>query len=260
MPPQFTIHPTAIVHPDTVIGDGVEISAYAVIGPGVTLGGGVWVGHHAVVECNTTLGAGCRVFHSAVLGVPPQDLKYRGEETRLEVGERTIIREFASLHRGTVATGVTKIGSDALLMAYTHVAHDCEIGDRVIMANGVQLGGHVHIGDWAIIGGLTPVHQFCRIGAHAMVGGGLRASQDVAPFMTAADDPMRLLGINSVGLRRRGFSPESIAALKRAHRLLCRSHLNTDQAVTAIREQLPPLPEIQQLLAFLSSSQRGFVK
>jgi UDP-N-acetylglucosamine acyltransferase len=250
----------ALVHPDAVIGEGVIVEAYAVVGPGVTLGSGAWIGHHAVIDRNTTLGADCRIFHSAFIGAPPQDLKYRDEETRVEVGERTTIREFSSVHRGTTATGITRIGTDALLMAYTHVAHDCEIGNRVIMANGVQLGGHVHVGDWAIIGGLTPVHQFCRIGAHAMVGGGLRASQDVAPFMMAADEPMRLVGINSVGLRRRGFSPESITALKRAHRLLCRSHLNTEQAVTAIREQLPQLPEIDQLLSFLSSSHRGFVK
>ncbi|MCU0613015.1 MAG: acyl-ACP--UDP-N-acetylglucosamine O-acyltransferase [Candidatus Eisenbacteria bacterium] len=256
----FVLHPMALVHPDAVIGEGVIVEAYAVVGPGVTLGSGAWIGHHAVIDRNTTLGADCRIFHSAFIGAPPQDLKYRDEETRVEVGERTTIREFSSVHRGTTATGITRIGTDALLMAYTHVAHDCEIGNRVIMANGVQLGGHVHVGDWAIIGGLTPVHQFCRIGAHAMVGGGLRASQDVAPFMMAADEPMRLVGINSVGLRRRGFSPESITALKRAHRLLCRSHLNTEQAVTAIREQLPQLPEIDQLLSFLSSSHRGFVK
>lgn len=260
MPALNSIHPLAVVHPDAALGDGVVIEPFAVIGPGVTLGAGVWIGHHAVVDGLTTVGAGCKVFYSAVVGAAPQDLKYAGEATRVEIGPRTIIREFATIHRGTVASGVTRIGSDALLMAYTHVAHDCTIGDRVIMANGVQLGGHVHIGDWAIIGGLTPVHQFVRIGAHAMVGGGLRASQDVPPFMMAADEPMRLVGINSIGLRRRGFPPDTIAVLKRAHRLLCRSNLNTEQAIAAIREQLAPLQEIEQLLAFLSSSQRGFVK
>lgn len=259
MPPA-SIHPTAVVHSDAVLHDDVVVEPFSVIGPGVVLGRGVWIGSHVVLDRNVTLGAGCRVFHSALVGAPPQDLKYRGEETRVEVGDRTIIREFASVHRGTVASGLTRIGSDVLLMAYTHVAHDCRIGDRVIMANGVQLGGHVEIGDWAIIGGVTPVHQFVRIGPHAMVGGGLRASQDIAPFMMAADEPMRLVGINSVGLRRRGFSPETIAALKRAHRLLCRSHLNTEQALAAIRDQLPLLPEIQLLLSFLGSSHRGFVK
>ncbi|MBN1425759.1 acyl-ACP--UDP-N-acetylglucosamine O-acyltransferase [Candidatus Fermentibacteria bacterium] len=259
MPPA-SIHATAVVHPDVVLHDGVIVEPYAVIGPRVVLGPGAWIGPHVVIDRDVTLGAGCRVFHSAFLGAPPQDLKYRDEETRLEIGDRTIIREFASLHRGTVASGVTRIGSDVLLMAYTHVAHDCRIGDRVIMANGVQLGGHVEIGDWAIIGGVTPVHQFVRIGAHAMVGGGLRASQDIAPFMMAVDEPMRLVGINSVGLRRRGFASETITALKRAHRLLCRSRLNTEQALAAIREQLPALPEIELLLSFLDSSQRGFVK
>ncbi len=257
---RVTIHPSAIVHPDAVLGDGVVVEAYAVVGAGVTLGEGVWVGPHAVIEGTTTLGAGSKVCHAAYVGAPPQDLKYGGEPTRVEIGERTTIREFASVHRGTVASGVTRIGSDVLLMAYTHIAHDCRIGDRVILANGVQLGGHVEIGEWAIIGGLTPVHQFCRIGAHAMVGGGLRASQDVAPFMLAADEPMRLVGVNTVGLRRRGFPPETIAALKKAHRLLCRSHLNTEQAMKAIREEVPPLPEIEELLAFLSESRRGFVK
>jgi UDP-N-acetylglucosamine acyltransferase len=218
------------------------------------------VGHHAIIEKDTEIGKGCRIFYSSVVGADPQDLKYRGERTRLVIGDQTTIREFASIHRGTAASGITRIGTRVLLMAYVHVAHDCSLGDHVILANGVQLGGHVEIGDWAIIGGLTPIHQFCRIGAHAMVGGGLRISQDVAPFMMAADDPPRLASINSVGLRRRGFTAQTVAQLKQAHKLLTRSHLNTKQAVEAIKTTLPSTPELVLLTTFFSSSARGFVK
>jgi len=254
------VHPGAVVSRDAELGVCVTIEPYAVIGPGVTVGDRTWVGHHAVIDKNTTIGSECRVFFSAVVGADPQDLKYTGEETRLEIGDRTSIREFAAIHRGTVASGVTRIGSDTLLMAYVHVAHDCVIGDRVIMANAVQLGGHVEIGDWAVIGGLTPIHQFCRIGAHAMVGGATKVSQDIAPFMTAAGDPPRLVAINSIGLRRRGFSSQILKHLKRAHKLISRSNLNTKQAMKAIEEQLPSSPELELLLAFLRTGGRGFVK
>lgn len=245
---------------DTELGVGVVVEPYVVIGPGVRIGDRSWIGHHAIIEKHTEIGSECRVFYSAVVGADPQDLKYAGETTKLIIGDKTTIREFASVHRGTAASEVTRIGSHVLLMAYVHVAHDCSIGDHVILANGVQLGGHVELGDWAIVGGLTPIHQFCRIGAHAMVGGGLRISQDVAPFMMAADDPPRLASINSIGLRRRGFGAETIAHLKQAHKLLTRSHLNTKQAVNAIEATLPSTPELVLLTTFLSSSARGFVK
>lgn len=254
------VHPAALVSPEARLAEDVVVEAYAVVGPRVELGPGVWVGSHAVVQGPARIGARTKVFPHAFVGGPPQDLKFRGEETWVEVGEETIVREFATIHRGTSATGTTVVGSHVLLMAYTHVAHDCRVGDHVILANGVQLGGHVEVGPWAIIGGMTPVHQFVRIGAHAMVGGGLRVTQDVAPFMLAADSPLRLVNINVVGLRRRGFSEETIGVLKKAHRLLCRSHLNTEQAMDAMREQLPQIPEIQELLSFLSATQRGFVK
>ncbi len=254
------IHESAVVSPDAVLGEGVIIEPYVAIGPNVTVGNGTWVGHHAVIQRNTRIGNDCRIYFSAVVGGDPQDLKYAGEETWLEIGNSTVIREFASLHRGTAASGKTTIGSDVLIMAYCHIAHDCVIGDRVIMANGVQLGGHVTIGDWAIIGGLTPVHQFCKIGIHTMVGGGCRVSKDVAPYMTAAGEPLKLMGINSIGLRRRGFSVSSLRDLKRAHKFLSRSGLNVTQALEVIAKELPASPELSTLLSFFDSSDRGFVR
>jgi len=254
------IHETAIIDPSAIIGDGVIIDAFVVIGPNVSVGSGTWIGHHTVVQTNTVIGENCRIYFSAVLGADPQDLKYAGEETWLHIGDSSVIREFSSLHRGTVATGKTEIGSSTLIMAFAHVAHDCTIANNVILANGVQLAGHVSIEEYAIIGGLTPIHQFCRVGAHSMIGGACKVRQDVAPFMKAADDPLRLITTNDVGLRRRGFSPEARQAIRRAHRLLCRSQLNTTQALEAIRSELSGIPEIESFLRFFQSSERGFVK
>ncbi|MDT8340268.1 MAG: acyl-ACP--UDP-N-acetylglucosamine O-acyltransferase [Longimicrobiales bacterium] len=251
------IHPSAVVDPDAHVGPGVTVGPFAVVGPGVVLGAGTRLGPHVHVERDTELGEGCRVSTGAVLGTDPQDLKYRGEPSRLVVGAGTVIREYATLNRGTMASGCTVVGRDCLLMAYTHVAHDCELGDRVILANSVNMAGHVQIGHDAVVGGLTPIHQFVRIGAHAFVGGGSRISQDVPPFCRVAGNPPRLYGLNAVGLRRRGFSEEVRTALKRAYRLVFRSGLTVSRGVARAAEELPGVPEVAEFLDFIRGSPRG---
>jgi UDP-N-acetylglucosamine acyltransferase len=206
------------------------------------------------------LGEDCRLFNGAVLGTDPQDLKYQGEPTVLRVGDRTVIREFATLNRGTVASGRTVVGSDCLLMAYAHVAHDCELGNHVILSNSVNMAGHVLIEDWVIVGGITPIHQFVRIGAHAFVGGGSRVSQDVPPYCRAAGNPPSLFGLNSVGLERRGFSGEVRAALKKTYRILFQSKLNVAEALVRAQEEVPAIPEVLQLLSFVRTSERGVTR
>lgn len=256
---ETSIHPTAVVDPGARLGSGVAIGPCAVVEEDVELGDGVRVGPHAHIASGTRLGEDVQVFTGAAVGNIPQDLKFAGEETTLEVGPRSVIREFCTLHRGTEDRYETVIGSDCLLMAYVHVAHDCIIGDHCVLANAVQLGGHVVVGEWVIIGGSVPVHQFCRIGDHAMVGGGYRVVQDVPPFLRVAGEPLRPAGINSIGLRRRGFSDEALSVLKKVYRLLFRSGLNTSQAVARIRSELPAIPEVEQMLAFIAASERGLV-
>jgi len=256
---ETSIHPTAVVDPGARLGIGVTIGPCAVVEEDTELGDGVRVGPHAHIAAGTRLGEDVQVFTGAAVGNIPQDLKFAGEETTLEVGPRTIIREFCTLHRGTEDRYETVIGADCLLMAYVHVAHDCIIGDHCVLANAVQLGGHVVVGEWVIIGGSVPVHQFCRIGDHAMVGGGYRVVQDVPPFLRVAGEPLRPAGINSIGLRRRGFSDEALSVLKKVYRFLFRSGLNTSQAVARIRSELPATPEVEQMLAFIAASERGLV-
>jgi UDP-N-acetylglucosamine acyltransferase len=221
------------------------------------LGDGVRLAAHVVIERDTELGAGCLVHPGAVLGGDPQDLKYRGEPSRLVVGARTVIRECVTLNRGTAARGLTQIGSDCLLMAYAHVAHDCVIGSNVVIANAVNMGGHTHIGDWVIVGGLTAIHQFARIGQHAIVGGASAVRKDVPPFVKASGNPIRLYGLNSVGLQRRGFADETRVALRRTYRILFHSDMNLSQAVEAARRDVEPLPEVLALLEFIEQSERG---
>ncbi len=251
------VHPTAIIHPDTRLAADVAVGPFAVIGPGVEIGPGTVIGAHAVIERDTALGSRCVVGTGAVLGADPQDLKYHGEPTHLEVGDETQIREYATLHRGTAATGRTVVGRRCYLMAYVHVAHDCVLEDGVVLANAVQLAGHVHVEAQASIGGLTPVHQFVRIGRLAFVGGGSRVPQDVPPFARAAGNPMKLYGINSTGLVRAGFPSEVRAALKHAFRLLFNSHLSLSQAVEQLRAESADITEVMQLTDFVVSSQRG---
>jgi UDP-N-acetylglucosamine acyltransferase len=250
------IHVSAIIDPGARLGAGVEVGPFAVVGPGVEAGEGTRIGPHAVVE-HTTLGAGCTVAAGAVLGAAPQDRKYTGAPTRLEVGDGTIIREYATLHRGTEATGLTRVGRGCLLMTYVHVAHDCVIGDHVTIANMVQLAGHVHIEPHATISGLCPIHQFVRIGTHAYVGGGSRVPQDVPPYTTAVGNPLKLYGINTIGLTRAGFPPEVRMALKRAYRLLFNSGLTMSEAATRLRADPSLLPEVRALVDFVVDSERG---
>jgi UDP-N-acetylglucosamine acyltransferase len=251
------VHATAVLDPGVELGPDVVIGPWCVIGPNVVLGEGTRLGAHVVIERDTVLGPGCTVHSGAVLGGDPQDLKYRGEPSRLTVGPRTVIREFATLNRGTSARGLTEIGADCLIMAYAHVAHDCVIGDHVVLANAVNMGGHVQIGDWVIVGGLTAIHQFARIGAHAFVGGTSAVRKDVPPFVKASGNPIRLYGLNSVGLQRRGISDATRKALRRAYRILFQSDHNLSRAVEAVRLEVEPLPEVLALLGFIEQSGRG---
>jgi UDP-N-acetylglucosamine acyltransferase len=251
------IHRTALIDPAAHLGQEVSVGPFAVIGPHVTVGDRCAIGAHAILERNVRLGAGVQVGAGSVLGGPPQDLKYRGEETWVEIGEGTIIREYCTINRGTTATGKTSVGQRCFIMTYVHFAHDCHIGSDVIVANAVQMAGHVTVDDRAIISGLTPIHQFVRIGTFAFVGGGSRVNQDVPPFTKAVGNPIHLYGLNSVGLQRAGFSPETKLALKRAYRLLFNSDLTVSQGIARARAELPSLPEVETFLRFVEESQRG---
>jgi UDP-N-acetylglucosamine acyltransferase len=255
------IHPTAVVARQAELDRGVEIGPYAVVGPHVVMGRGTWVGAHAVVEGHTTLGTDNRIFQFASVGSIPQDLKYRGEESRLRIGDRNMIREFASLNLGTEGGGMeTVVGNDNLLMMYSHVAHDCRLGDRVILANGVPLAGHVTIDDHVIVSGLAAVAQFVHIGESAFVGGGSMVVMDVPPFCVANGDRAKLKGLNLVGLERRGFSPEQTSELKRAYRVLFQSKLLARDAIERVRKDLATSPHAQQLAAFVEASTRGVTR
>jgi len=251
------IDPTALVSPGCNLEEGVVVGPYSIIGASVELGPGTRVGSHVVIEGNTRIGAQCRISHGAVIGTDPQDLKFKGEESRLRIGDRNTIREFVTVNVATEAGGETVIGSDNLIMAYVHIAHNCIIGNHVILANAVNLGGHVSVCDHAIIGGLTPVHQFVRIGRHAFVGGGSRVAQDVPPYLRAAGNPLLISGLNSVGLVRRGFSPEARSTLKKLYRLFFRSGLNVSQAVERAERDLPETEEVRAFIDFVKSSERG---
>lgn len=255
--PLAEVHPTAVVDPSVELGADVVVGPYTVIGPNVVIGNGTRIGPHVLIERDTVIGADCQIHKGAVLGTDPQDLKFEGEETQLIIGDRTVVREYATLNRGTAAHGRTEIGNDCLLMAYVHVAHDCVLGDHVILSNAVNMGGHVIIEDWAIVGGLTAIHQFVRIGCHAFVGGASRVQKDVAPYVRAAGSPLATFGLNTVGLQRRGFSDEVRLALKRAYRLIFNSTLNVTQALRRARQELPPVPEVEHMLAFIEASERG---
>lgn len=251
------VHPTAIIDESAQLGVDVTVGPYTLIGPGVQIGDRTRVASHVLIERDTTIGCDCVIAKGAVLGTDPQDLKYAGEPTRLTVGDRTTIREYATLNRATPASYATMVGSDCLLMAYVHIAHDCSIGNHVILANSVNMGGHVVIQDWAIVGGVTPIHQFVRIGAHAFVGGGSRVAKDVPPFVKAAGNPMQLYGLNSVGLQRRGFGEDVRRELKRAYRLFFASEHNTSQALARARDELRSTPEVETFLQFFDQSERG---
>jgi UDP-N-acetylglucosamine acyltransferase len=251
------IHPTAVIDPAAEIGADVAVGAYTVIGPNVRVGASTTIGPHVHIVRDTVIGEGCTIHHAAALGGDPQDLKYAGERTQLIIGDRTVIREFVTLSRGTTAHGKTEIGSDCLIMATAHVAHDCVIGNHVVLANAVNMGGHVIIEDSVIVGGITAIHQFVRVGQHAFVGGCSAVRKDVPPFVKAAGDPLKLFGLNSVGLQRRGFSDETRLNLKRAYRMFFQSSLNIAQALEQARSELPDSPELRYFLAFIEASERG---
>jgi UDP-N-acetylglucosamine acyltransferase len=251
------IHPTAIVDPSAILGSEVVVGPYSIIGPNVVIGTGTAIGPHVLIERDTTVGGQCSISKGAVLGTDPQDLKYEGEHTVLEVGDRTVIREYATLNRGTKASGRTVVGSDCLIMAYAHIAHDCEIGNHVILANAVNMAGHVLIEDWVTVGGVVAIHQFVRMGAHSFCGGGSRIPQDVPPYLRVAGNPAKLYGLNAIGLNRRGLSVEVRGALKHAYRVLFQSKLPLSKALDRAEAEVDPLPEVRQLLQFIRTSERG---
>ncbi|RII27559.1 MAG: acyl-[acyl-carrier-protein]--UDP-N-acetylglucosamine O-acyltransferase [Geobacter sp.] len=257
------IHPSAVIQQGAELDSDVEIGPGVYIGPHVKIGRGTRVGPNAVIDGWTEIGRDNQIFHLASVGGIPQDLKYKGEETWLKIGDRNIIREFATLHPGTV-TGDTEttVGDGNLFMAYSHVAHDCHVGNGVVMANGATLAGHVRVDDFAILGGLCAIHQFVRIGAHAMIGGGTMVGQDIPPFTIVTGDrkDVRLRGLNQVGLTRRGFSEENIATLKKAYRILVISKLRLVDALERIRHELPQTEEVKQLVEFIEQSQRGICR
>ena len=259
------IHPTAIVDAAAELGAGVEVGPYAVIGAGVHIGDGTAVGPHVVLEGPLRLGRDNRIHAHAVLGGAPQDMKYRGEPTSLEIGDRNTIREFCTFNRGTVQDGgATRVGDDNWIMAYVHIAHDVQVGSRCILANNATLAGHVHVGDWVIVGGLTGIHQFCHVGAHAMTGFQSHVSQDVPPFMMVSGNPLGVHGFNVEGLRRRGFSRERIGLIKQMHRLLYRDGLTLDASRAAIAALAGSVDgcdaDVAMLLDFLAASTRGIVR
>lgn len=258
------IHPTALVAPGAVIADDVEIGPYCVIGEHVSIDAGTIVGPHCVIDGHTRIGKNNHFYRFCSIGGMPQDKKYAGEPTRLEIGDGNMVREYVTINTGTTQdVGVTSLGHDNWIMAYVHIAHDCQIGDHVIIANSVQLAGHIHVGDWAVLGGLTAVHQFVRIGAHAMVGGTSSVRQDIPPYVIGTGDPFRPSGVNSEGLKRRGFTSNSIKAVKDAYRLLYRRKLTVDQALAEMQklgEEPQEQAAVEVMTRFLSQSSRGIAR
>ena len=255
----YDIHPTAIVDKDADIGSGSVIGPHVFIEGNVVIGRGSVIGAGSHIARGSRLGEEVEVFSYAVIGSIPQDLKFEGEDTTLEVGDRTVIREFATLNRGTKATGKTVVGSDCLLMAYSHVAHDCVVGDHCILANGATFAGHVTLEDWVIVGGLVPVHQFVRIGCHVMIGGGWRVPKDIPPYTIAAGEPLKPIDINKLGLKRRGFSDETIAHLRKAYKILFRSKTDLSRSLASLDSMGDLGPEVQHLKEFILSSERGVI-
>ncbi len=260
-----SIHATAIVEPGAELDDSVVVDAYSIIRSNVRIGAGTTVGPHCVIEGRTTIGVGNRIFQFCSLGAVPQDKKYAGEDTELVIGDRNVIREFCTFNLGVPqAGGITRVGSDNWIMAYTHIAHDCHVASHTTLANNTTLGGHVQLGDWVTIGGLTGIHQFVKIGAHAMAGFGSAVTQDVPPFMMVDGNPLAVRGVNVEGLRRRGFGPERIAAVKQMHRLIYRDGLTFEAARQAITELAAERPEatadIEAMSGFLAQVTRGIAR
>jgi UDP-N-acetylglucosamine acyltransferase len=255
------IDPRAVISPEAEIAENVEIGPFTVIGPGVHIGGGTRVGPHAVINGPTSLGRDNHVFQFASIGDAPQDRKYEGEATRLEIGDRNVFREFCTINRGTAGgRGETTIGSDCLFMAYSHVAHDCRVGDHCILSNCTALAGHVDLGDWVILSGYAGIHQFCRVGAHAFLANNAAVTRDVPPYLLVAGSPAEPKGVNSEGLKRRGFDAGQIANIKSAYRLFYRSGLKLAEATEQLRALVPSQPEVGPFVEFLAASERSIIR
>lgn len=259
--PQSRIHPTAIIDPKAELDSSVEVGAFTTIGPDVRIASGTTIGNHVVINGPTTIGQNNRIFHFSSLGEAPQDKKYNDEPTRLEIGDGNTIREFCTFNRGTVQDkGVTRIGNDNWIMAYVHIAHDCDVGSHTILANNSSLAGHVDMHDYAILGGFTLVHQFCKIGGHVITAVGSVVFKDIPPYVTAAGYDAKPHGINAEGLKRRGYSPETITQIKRAYKILYRNGLSLEEAKSELAAQIEVCPEIKLLLDFLHISSRGIIR
>ncbi|WP_200976116.1 acyl-ACP--UDP-N-acetylglucosamine O-acyltransferase [Echinicola sp. 20G] len=248
------------IHENTKIGENVTIDPFTVVHEDVEIGEGTWIGSNVTIFPGTKIGKNCKIFPGAVIAGIPQDLKFQGEESTVEIGDNTTIRECVTISRGTIDKRVTKIGSNCLLMAYVHIAHDCAVGDNVIIANTVQVAGHVSIDDWAIVGGSSAIHQFVKIGMHAMISGGSLVRKDVPPFTKAAREPLSYAGVNSLGLRRRGFTSESISHIQEVYRYLFLNSLNNSRALEEIEINLPATKERDEIVNFIRSSERGVMK
>ncbi len=255
------IHPTAIINPKAEIDSNVEIGPYSVIGKNVFIGSGTVIGPHVVVDPYVTIGADCNIFQYAAIGAPPQSLKFEGGETYVKIGRGTIVREFVTIHRGTESGGgITEVGEENLLMAYTHIAHDCKTGRKVILSNNATLAGHITIGDNATIGGLVAIHQFVRIGDYAFIGGKSAVVKDVPPYVIASGDRAKLHGLNSVGLKRHGFSKNTLSSLKKTYRIIFRIGLTMNEAIERVRAEVEQIPEVLAFIDFIKSSQRGITR
>ncbi|MCD6332699.1 MAG: acyl-ACP--UDP-N-acetylglucosamine O-acyltransferase [Bacteroidales bacterium] len=254
------ISPLASVHPHARIAENVTIEPFATISEDVEIGEGTWVGPNSVIMDGARIGKNCKIFPGAVISAIPQDLKYRGEKTLVEIGDSTTLRECVTVNKGTAAIGTTIIGGHCLIMAYSHVAHDCKLGNHVIMANATGLAGEITIDDYAYLGGMVGVHQFVHIGAHTMIQAGSRIGQDIPPYVTAGRHPVRYEGINVIGLRRRGFSEETIETIHEVYRYLYQKKLNVSQAFNAIEKELPATPERDEILHFIRHSKRGIIR
>jgi UDP-N-acetylglucosamine acyltransferase len=252
-----SIHPTAIIAGGVELGENVSVGPYSIVEGNVRIADGVKIDSHVLVGNGSRLGKDCHLHHGAVVGTVPQDLKFEGENTEMFIGERTVVREYATINRGTKDRKKTIVGSDCLIMAYAHVAHDCWLGDHVIMGNAATLAGHVTLEDWVGISGIVPVHQFVRIGEHSYVGGGFRVPQDVVPYALMAGYPLKVMGPNRVGLERRGFTKDQIEPISRAYRIIFRSRLNTTDAIARVKAEIEQTREVKHLIEFIESSERG---
>lgn len=255
------IHPTAIVSPKAEIGEDVQIGAYSIIGEAVTIGKGTWIGPHVVIDPHVNIGPGCRIFQFAAIGAIPQDLKFSGEKTYVNIGPGVTIREFVTIHRGTEpGGGITRVGEKSFLMAYTHIAHDCQVGKMVVLANNATLAGHITIGDYATVGGLVAIHQFVRVGDYAFIGGKSAVVKDVPPYVIVSGDRAILHGLNRVGLKRHGFSDQTLSALKKTYRILFRYGLTLNEAISRVYAEVEVMPEVENFIGFIKASSRGVTR